>query len=92
MDGPKRGGGEIITGLLIALIGAPVAGVPLAFLGLQSGAVALVVLGAIAAIVLFWWGVWRAVTGARIYLHTTETAALIAIHGADAVARLDAGE
>lgn len=90
MDEPKRGAGEAVEGTLIAVLGGPLIYGLFAIPGTISAAPAVVFVGLALGFATFAYGCARAARGARIYLRNVETAALVSLHGADAVAELDA--
>ncbi len=83
MNERRRGGSEIVEGLLIAFVGAPVVGAIVAgfFMWLTVDFAPVFTLVAFAT---FAYGAIRAGRGARAYLDNVETAALLTIRDAEA--------
>ncbi len=83
-----RGTDEIVSGLLIAFVGGPVAYSVIAILSMFFMP-DLVTIGVVIGLGLFALGLLRALQGVRHFLRNIETAALVNALGTDEVARRD---
>ncbi|WNM25563.1 hypothetical protein RN607_05560 [Demequina capsici] len=84
----KRGADEIVQGLLLAFVGAPVAYSAVAIVSMFVWP-DLVSIGVVLGLGLFALGLLRALQGARHFLRNLETAALVRALGPDEVLRRD---
>ncbi|MDN4472566.1 hypothetical protein [Demequina zhanjiangensis] len=84
----KRGADEIIQGLLLAFVGAPLIYAVIAIVSMFVQP-SLVTVGVILGLGLLAVGLLRALQGTRYFLRNLETAALVRALGADEVVRRD---